>query len=142
MRYLAPRLFCLGVLAAQLYFVVHAYRDPLKRFGFQPFSESTTWRVQIDAVDREGQRQDIQQGFAGYRWQDLVHDRVGSPFTESVASSGIAASLYFLQHALNYVADHTPRDDHTHYLEAHVWFRKNRHPPESVTLRSKLRMLP
>lgn len=138
----AALVFCAGVLSAQLYFVIAAYRDPLKRFGFQPFSESSIWRAHIEAVDAQGQRQDVSHGFEGYHWRRLVRERVGSPFSTSVASSGIETSLYFLQHALDYVADHTPRDRRTRYLEAQVWFRKNRGPVESRTLRSKLRDVP
>ena len=139
---LAARAFCALVLSAQLYFVVNAYRDPLKRFGFQPFAESSVWRVQIDAVDRHGEHRDISRGFEGYRWQTLVRERPGAPFQTSTAASGIGTSLYFLQHALDYVADHTPRDRRTQYLEAQVWFRKNRGPVEHKTLRSKQRALP
>jgi hypothetical protein len=142
LRRSAALVFCAGVLGAQLYFVVHAYRDPLKRFGFQPFSESSIWRAQIDAVDAAGRRRDVSHGFEGYRWQRLVRERVGWPFSTSVAGSGVETSLYFLQHALDYVADHTPRDRSTRYLEAQVWFRKNRGPVQARTLRSKSRDVP
>jgi hypothetical protein len=136
------RVFCASVIAAQLYAVVHAYRDPLKRFGYQPFSESTQWQVRIWAVDRAGHKTDVAQGFEGYRWSDLVRVRVGQPFHLQPASSGIAASLYFLQHALDYVAAHTPRDRRTRYLEADVSFRKNRGSLQSVVLHSKPRGVP
>jgi hypothetical protein len=136
------RAFCVLVLSAQIYCVLDAYRDPLKRFGFQPFSESTSWQVRIWAVDRSATRTDVSQGLSGYRWQDLVHDRVGNPFGWAYASSGIATSLYFLQHALDYVADHTPRDTRTRYLEAEVSYRRNRGPERRVTLRSKQRSVP
>lgn len=138
----AAQLFCASVLAAQAYAVVHAYHDPLKRFGFQPFAESTTWRARIEAVDGSGRRQDIADGFQGYRWDELVRERVVDPFHTHDAKQGIDASLYFLQRALDYVADHTPNDRGTRYLEATVWYRKNRRPEAQVTLRSHTRALP
>lgn len=140
-RYTA-RAFCAVVLGTQLYFVLRAYHDPLKHFGFQPFSESTTWSAQIDAVGADGTRHDMVEGFAGYRWDDLVRDRVNAPSRRRHASSGIGATLYFLQHALDYVADRTPGDTTTRYLEARVRFRKNRGPEEQVTLRSHARQSP
>lgn len=133
-------LFCASVLAAQLFAVVHAYHDPLKRFGYQPFAESSVWRAEISTVDRAGHHHDVREGFNGYHWQDLVKDRVGDPFHEQSAASGVAASLYFLQHALDYVAQHTPLDHDTAYLEAHVWYRKNRGEQRWVTLRSQTRL--
>jgi len=136
---IAARIFCLCVVSAQLYAVVHAYRDPLKRFGYQPFAESTTWRARIFAVDAAGERRDVSNGWSGYRWQDLVKTRARDPFREHTAPSGIRASLFFLQHALDYVADHTPRDTRTRYLEASVSYRKNRRPEQHVSLRSKPR---
>jgi len=141
-RRVLARAFCASVIAGQLYAVVHAYRDPLKRFGYQPFSESTEWQARIWAVDREGHKADVAQGFEGYQWSDLVQTRVAHPFRRQVASSGIAATEYFLRHALDYVAEHTPRDRRTHYLEADVSFRRNRGNEQSIVLRSKLRDVP
>jgi hypothetical protein len=137
-----PRAFCVLVLGAQLYAVVNAYHDPLKRFGYQPFAESSVYRAQIFAVARTGERDPVADGFQGYRWQELVHERVGAPFSWRSAPSGINATLYFLQRALDYVATHTPNDRHTAYLEAHVSYHKNRGPEEQVTLRSRTRSLP
>jgi len=139
---LAARAFCAVVLGAQLYAVVHAYHDPLKRFGYQPFAESSVYRAQIHAVDRQGRRDDVADGFQGYRWQGLVRERVAQPFVTRSAPSGIAATLYFLQRALDYVALHTPRDVRTLYLEARVTYRKNRGPEQHVVLRSRDRVLP
>jgi hypothetical protein len=130
------------VLSAQLYGVLHAYHDPLKRFGYQPFAESTVWRAEIVAIDAAGHRDSVEDGFAGYRWQDLVRERAAQPFRTQTAASGIGASLYFLQRALDYVVDHTPNDRDTRYLEATVWYRKNRGPERTVTLRSKDRLPP
>ncbi|MET0385193.1 MAG: hypothetical protein ABW321_04500 [Polyangiales bacterium] len=138
---IAVYVFCAGVLGAQLYGVLNAYHDPLKRFGYQPFAESTVWRAEIDTVDVHGEHATVTDGFAGYRWSDLVRERVGHPFHTQATSSGIGASLYFLQRALDYVADHTPNDHDTQYLEARVWYRKNRQAERWVTLRSKRRLV-
>lgn len=141
-RQLAVRVFFASVVGAQAYAVVHAYHDPLKRFGYQPFAESSVWHAQIFAVDRAGHKRDVQDGFEGYRWSQLVRERVGNPFRQQSASSGVGATLYFLQRALDYVADHTPNDQRTLYLEADVFYRQNRRPEATTTLRSKLRDIP
>ena len=136
---IGARLLCACVLGCQLYFVVRAYSDPLKRFGFQPFAESSTWSARIYRVDDSGARRDVRDGSWGYRWRDLVRERVGSPFRVHHAASGVGATLYFLQRALDYVADHTPADRSTRYLEAEVSYQRNRGSPQRTTLRSKLR---
>ena len=46
------------------------------------------------------------------------------------------SSLAFFQSALDYVATHTPGDEHALYFEAHVEFRRNGHEVERVVLRS------
>jgi hypothetical protein len=140
-RRLGARALCACVLGGQLYLVAAAYRDPLKRFGFQPFAESSVWSAQLYRVDERGQRRDLRDGSWGYRWNALVRERVGSPFRVHHASSGVKATLYFLQRALDYVADNTPADRSTRYLEAEVRYRRNRGPTQRAVLRSKLRDL-
>jgi hypothetical protein len=71
-----------------------------------------------------------------------VHERVGNPFHTQSASSGIGASLYFLQRALDYVAEHTPEDRRTRYLEASVVYSKNHGAERTASLRSKPRDVP
>src|SRR5262249_45759456 len=131
--------FCLLILGAQLYFVVRAYRDPHKHFGYQPFGESSTWSADLFRVLENGQRESIRDGWAGYRWEELVRVRVGSLCLPRPAEYGIASPLDFLQKALDWVAAHTPADHETLYLEAHVSFVRNRRGPYTRVLRSALR---
>jgi hypothetical protein len=143
LRRLGARLLCACVLGAQLYLVVAAYRDPLKRFGFQPFAESSVWSARLVRVDARGVRRDLHDGSWEYRWDALVRERgLGSPARVRHAKSGVKTTLYFLQHALDYVADHTPEDRSTRYLQAEVSYRRNRGPTQHAVLRSKLRDVP
>ena len=59
-----------------------------------------------------------------------------------MANSGVDATLYFMQSALDYVAEHTPRDQRTLYWEARVFTVKNRGPVRSHTLQSRYRFVP
>ena len=52
------------------------------------------------------------------------------------AYSGLDASLDFLDEALDWVADNTPADTETLYLEAEVTGLRNTRGPEHRTLRS------
>ena len=58
--------------------------------------------------------------WAGYHWSELV--RAGGCTTPERhhADAGLDNQLAFLDAALDYVADHTPRDTETRYLEAVV----------------------
>ena len=52
------------------------------------------------------------------------------------ADAGLANQVAFLDAALTYVAEHTPRDDETLYLEALVTTWHNDDPPTTTVLRS------
>lgn len=122
------RLFFAGVVGLQIFFIVRAYHDPHVHFGYQPFNESSTWRAEIVRVTVDGRRLSVRDGWQ-YDWNDLVRDRVDHPFDLGHADSGVDSTLVFLQHALDWVADHTPEDRETLYLEAHVtYFRNTRGP--------------
>ena len=69
-RRLAARVFFVGAIAVQLFFVVRGYRDPHKHFAFQPFNESSTWRAEIYRVLAGGRRVSLRDGWAGYRWAE------------------------------------------------------------------------
>ena len=73
----------------------------------------------------------------GYRWDQLVAARgLGAPFGESDAAYGVDATLDGLQHALDWVANNTPRDGETQMLVATVTYRHNDDRPRVVVLRS------
>jgi len=69
-----------------------------------------------------------------------VRDRgLYDPATRHHADASLDNQVAFLDAALDYVADHTPRDTDTAYLEAKVAYWKAAHPPKVVVLRSKSR---
>ncbi len=137
-RTLAAQLFFAAVVIAQAYFVVAAYDNPHSHFGYQPFSQSSTWSAHIVRVTYDGQRHDIRDGWEGYHWPTLVRARRGLdwPFDTHNAHSGVESTLDFFQKALDWVALNTPNDRTTRYLEARVHYVKNAHEPVEVTLRS------
>ncbi len=132
------RLVFVSVLALQLGAVVHAYGDPHKRFGYQPFPESSTFAANIVRVRWDGPPMLVDDAaFAGYRWAELVTARgLDRPSVHRHAPYGVAATLDMLQKALDYVATHTPRDHETRYLEAEGFTIRNRGEPRHLRLRS------
>jgi hypothetical protein len=131
--------FAAALLALQIGFAVNGYRDPHAFFAFQPFRESSTWRAEIVRVTWDGERRSIADGWAGYEWNELVDvPMLSNPFgpAERHASYGIGATLDFLDDALDWVADHTPADVDTRYLEATVTYHRNGRGPYVEVVRS------
>ena len=139
---LGAQCFFVAVVGLQLFFVVRAYDDPHSMFGYQPFSESSTWRASIVRVTDHG-RFNIRDGWEGYHWNQLVRGRgLTAPWIESSAASGVESQLAFFQQALDWVATHTPRDRTTLFFEAHVRYVQNRGEPRTRLMTSVLRELP
>jgi len=135
--------FVAGVLAVQVGFAVNGYREPHKFFAFQPFNESSTWRADIVRVTWSGERVSVDDGWGGYRWDDLVGmGALKSPATLRHAYMGVGATVDFLDDALDWVATHTPDDHETRYLEATVTYFKNTRGPTVKVLRSVERAAP
>ena len=133
----AARVFVVVALVTQAFFLVRGYWDPHKHFAFQPFPDSAEYKAAIVRVTRDGRRVPIDQPWSGYVWADLVRSRgLRYPGWMHHADSGIASTLVFLQKALDWVADHTPRDTETRYFEAQVEYLKNTRGPFVLTLRS------
>ncbi len=131
----AARVFFVVVLLAHAVLIVRAYHDPHKFFGYQPFNESDTWQADLFRVTTDGERMPIVNGrWLDYSWDDLVGvPRLTRPGRLRHANSGAAATIDFLDEALDWVADHTPDDTETLYLEAEVtWFRNTRGPHHTV----------
>ena len=130
----------LAVVALQLGFVVRGYSSDHKPFAFQMFPESSTWRADVVRVTADGRRVPVEQPWSGYRWEELVPN-VGLryPAVRHHADAGLANQLAFLRSALDWVADHTPRDHETRYLEATVTSWHNDDPPRVGVLRSQAR---
>ena len=130
----------LSVVCLQLGFVVRGYRTDHKPFAFQMFPESSTWRADVVRVTSDGRRVPVERPWAGYRWAALVGDRgLQYPSSRRHADAGLANQLAFLESALDWVADHTPRDHDTRYLEATVTSWHNADPPRIRVFRSHLR---
>ena len=129
-----------AVVVLQLGFAVRGYWSDHKPFAFQMFPEASTWRADVVRVTADGGRIPIERPWSGYRWDALVPD-VGLryPAVRHHADAGLANQLAFLASALDWVADNTPRDRETRYLEARVTAWHNVDPPRIEVLRSHVR---
>lgn len=132
------RAFVVVVLLGQAALLVRSYTDPHNFFGFQPFNESSTWRADIVRVTSDGRRVPVEEPWpGGYDWDELVGWGVlQRPAQLKHAYTGLDASLDFLAESLDWVADHTPDDTETRYLEAHVTAYRNTRGPAQRVLRS------
>ncbi len=126
-----------AVVGLQLGFVARGYWADHKEFAFQMFPESSTWSAEVVRVTTDGQRIPIERPWAGYRWPELVQDRgLSYPWTRHHADAGLDNQLAFLDAALDWVAENTPRDGDTRYLEATVTAWHNDDPPQVEVMRS------
>jgi hypothetical protein len=117
--------------------LINGYIEPHKYFAFQPFNESSTWRADIVRVTWDGRRIPIDDSWSGYDWDTLVDmSALQHPDALRHAYMGVGATLDFLDHALDWIADHTPADSETRYLLAEVTYFENTRGPHHVVLRS------
>ena len=132
------RVFFVVVVLAQVALLGRSYVDPHNFFGFQPFNESSEWQAEIYRVTVDGDRIPIDEPWpGGYEWAELVGWRVlTNPGSRQHAYSGVDATLDFLDESLDWVADHTPLDTETLYLEADVTYWRNTRGPTEVVFRS------
>jgi hypothetical protein len=129
-----------GVVVLQLGLAARGYWSDHKQFAFQMFPESSTWRADVVRVTAGGRRVPIEHPWSGYRWDELVPNRgLAYPAIRHHADAGLANQLAFLDAALDWVADNTPRDTETRYLEARVTAWHNADPPRIRVLRSDIR---
>ena len=134
------RVVVVSVVVLQLGFVARGYWSDHKEFGFQMFPESSTWRADVVRVTADGRRVPVELPWSGYRWDELVQDRgLSYPSVRHHADAGLDNQLAFLDAALDWVADNTPRDRETRYLEASVTAWHNDDPPRRELLRSGVR---
>jgi len=130
----------LAVVVLQVGFAVRGYWSDHKPFAFQMFPESSTWRADVVRVTTDGRRVPIEDPWSGYRWEELVRSRgLSYPAVRHHADAGLANQLAFLDSALDWVADNTPRDGETRYLEARVTAWHNADLPRVEVLRSRVR---
>jgi hypothetical protein len=139
-RVVGRRAVVAGVVALQLAFVARGYWSDHKEFAFQMFPESSTWRADVVRVTADGRRVAVERPWSGYRWDELVRDRgLRYPAVRHHADAGLDNQLAFLEAALDWVADNTPRDRETRYLEATVTSWHNDDRPRVEVMRSGVR---
>jgi hypothetical protein len=140
LRVVGRRVAVLAVVVLQVGFAVRGYWSDHKPFAFQMFPESSTWRADVVRVTTDGRRVPIEDPWSGYRWEELVRSRgLSYPAVRHHADAGLANQLAFLDSALDWVADNTPRDGETRYLEARVTAWHNADLPRVEVLRSRVR---
>jgi hypothetical protein len=140
LRVVGRRVVVLVVVVLQIGLAARGYWSDHKEFAFQMFPESSTWRADVVRVTADGRRVPVEVPWSGYRWDELVQTRgLSYPSVRRHADSGLANQLAFLEAALDWVADNTPRDGETRYLEARVtaWHNADRRRVE--VLRSHVR---
>lgn len=143
-RVVVRRVVVVAVVLAQLALVVRAYWSDHDEFGFQMFPESSTWAAEIVRVTADGRAVAIDEPWpGGYRWNDLVtRGALSRPAGRHHADAGIDNQLAFLASALDWVAENTPGDTETLYLEATVTYWRNSDGPFELVLRSERRQVP
>jgi hypothetical protein len=139
-RVVGRRVVVLAVVVVQVGLIARGYWTDHKEFAFQMFPESSTWRADVVRVTADGRRVPIELSWSGYRWDEMVPNR-GLPFpsVRRHADAGLENQLAFLEEALDWVADNTPRDRETRYLEARVTAWHNDDPPRVEVIRSDVR---
>jgi hypothetical protein len=136
-RIIGRRVVVAAVLLVQSLLVARGYWSDHREFAFQMFPESSTWQADVVRVTEDGRRVPIEEPWSGYRWEELVTGRgLSYPGVRHHADAGLDNQLAFLDAALEWVADHTPRDRETRFLEARVTAWHNDDPPHVVVLRS------
>ena len=139
-RVVARRAVVVAVVASQLFFIARGYWADHKEFAFQMFPESSTWRADVVRVTADGRRVPVETPWAGYRWAELVpNEGLSYPSSRRHATAGLDNQLAFLDSALDWVAENTPRDHETRYLEATVTSWHNDDPPHVSVMRSEMR---
>lgn len=130
----------LAVVLLQLGFIARGYSADHKEFAFQMFPESSTWRADVVRVTADGRRVPVEIPWDGYTWDELVTERgLSYPSFRHHADAGLDNQLAFLRAALDWVAQNTPRDHATRYLEARVTAWHNADPPHVEVFRSPMR---
>jgi hypothetical protein len=139
-RVVGRRVVVVAVVVLQLGLVARGYWADHKEFAFQMFPESSTWRADVVRVTADGRRVPVERPWSGYRWDELVQSRgLRYPAVRHHADAGLDNQLAFLEAALDWVADNTPRDGETRYLEARVTSWHNADPPRVGVHTSRVR---
>lgn len=137
MRVRGRRAIVAAVLVLQAALLVRGISADHAEFAFRMFPEASDWKADIVRVTDTGERIPLDADWNGYRWAQLVPVRLlDDPSVRRHADAGVDNQLAFLRAALDWVADHTPRDHDTRYLEATVTYWRNMRGPTTVVYRS------
>ena len=137
-RVIGRRVIVLAVVALQVALVIRGYHSDHKEFAFQMFPEASSWRADIVRVTVDERRVPVEIPWAGYTWPELTDAgrRLRYPSVTQHADAGVDNQLAFLESALDWVADNTPRDTETRYYQATVTYWHNDDEPNVVVFRS------
>jgi hypothetical protein len=139
-RVVGRRVVVVAVVVVQIALIARGYWSDHKQFAFQMFPEASTWQADVVRITADGRRVPISRPWSGYRWDELVQDRgLRYPWVRHHADAGLDNQLAFLDAALDWVAENTPRDSETRYLEARVTSWHNDDSPEVEVMRSGAR---
>ena len=140
---LGRRVVVVAVVGLQAALLIRGATAPHREFAFRMFPESSTWHAEVVRVTADGRRVPVERDWSGYSWAELTDSRVGLqyPSVNRHAVAGVENQLAFLDAALDWVADNTPRDRETRHLEARVTYFRNGRDAQTRLLRSQPRRL-
>ena len=150
LRSLAILLFSAAYLAFQITMIVLAHSRDDKRFGFWMFAESSNFHARLYRELAQGERVVVPRGVwvarAGgrdevvYEWSRLVREfNLGELERWVHAPTGLAVTLAYFHHALDFVVDRIPADLETVQLHLEISYSRAGGPVEQVLLSSKRR---
>ena len=150
LRSLAILFFSATYLAFQLTMIVLAHSRDDKRFGFWMFAESSNFHARLYRELAQGERIIVPGGVwvantdghepVVYEWSRLVREfSLGNLERWVHAPTGLAVTLTYFHHALDFVIDRIPADLETVQLHMEISYSKAGGPVEQVMLSSKRR---
>jgi len=150
LRSLAILFFSATYLAFQLTMIVLAHSRDDKRFGFWMFAESSNFHARLYRELAQGERIIVPGGVwvanadghepVVYEWSRLVREfSLGNLERWVHAPTGLAVTLAYFHHALDFVVDRIPADLQTVQLHMEISYSRAGGPVEQVLLSSKRR---
>lgn len=132
-RRIAIAIFCLLYIGTQIGLIVRGQLANDKRFGFQMFAEATYFQSKLIRRLHDGTEVAVPSGVwyvdgpsgrVSYKWSHFVRDyKLGALGTRMRAKRSMAITLYFAQHAVNWVAARIPEDHETSQLILEINYR-------------------
>ena len=135
LKRLAILVFCAGYLGVQIFLIVGAHFRSDKRFGFWMFAESTRYTASLFRQTFDGRLlsteagvwtvRTLDGGYKTYAWGMFVQGfRLKRLEVNKRAKVGMAVTLKYLEHALDYVAGRIPYDRETERLVLVIDYRR------------------